>query len=752
MEYRRMTLINSKRLKYLQAENEELNSTLQRINDKEDKLIRLEEVIKKVYSDMSELNRQKEDYTKAIDKLKFEENDLKDELGKLKLEIDKLKEMKSDEQHNLLFTTSLIDNNKSITHITNEPSNGSIKNDEKFQAAGKRKKELETENTKLENQLSELGVILDTLDKEQTDLQEIINEKNLELENLNGPVFNKKRQELINLDEKISLLKENETKTVNEFEKRIRELSFKERVLKDSINSKNKELEKIEKHVQKNDKRMTLATEDNLISLIVEEQNLAESIKKKRHYLEEMGMTISSLKEEEQMLKTSLDSVKNELDEVGTVSSNSFELQNSISLLKEEENKLKGNVDILNQTEQLKKELISELNDKLSTSEIEFASLERDYEVKMNRLEEATIKLRKITGESAYKQKELLTLAQVVDDKTKKLKNLSAEITFSEEKIILLKNQIVNVENLQAKSEQKYKSDKETIIALKKDFMKLKEYLPLLERRKMEMKKGNSMLESRFKNMFQMYNKEINEANKKKSVLDQIIVKKEKDLDERDKVLFEKVAALNETERVLKLRQVEIGSFEDLLAVINEQTELLKNDLINLDDKAAAKKNANKELNSEAELLKEKINEYEKGLYAVLESSKKRYLKGEEKRTTLESEIKEYEHRLTELNYKIKESMNELVELQESLGRIKIEHEEHRSDISKLVPMKKKMQEEIDKNQVLLEKYTKIKEKLKAEQEAIKKRKDHTADREFTPVSNSEKFQNEKDLSKIFKL
>ena len=140
MEYRRMTLINSKRLKYLQAENEELNSTLQRINDKEDKLIRLEEVIKKVYSDMSELNRQKEDYTKAIDKLKFEENDLKDELGKLKLEIDKLREMKSDEQHNLLFTTSLIDNNKSITHIANEPSNGSTKIDEELQAAGKRKK------------------------------------------------------------------------------------------------------------------------------------------------------------------------------------------------------------------------------------------------------------------------------------------------------------------------------------------------------------------------------------------------------------------------------------------------------------------------------------------------------------------------------------------------------------------------------------------------------------------------------------
>ncbi len=49
-----MTLINSKKLKALQAENEELINNLNwylrdgsRINDQEDKLIRLEEMIKK---------------------------------------------------------------------------------------------------------------------------------------------------------------------------------------------------------------------------------------------------------------------------------------------------------------------------------------------------------------------------------------------------------------------------------------------------------------------------------------------------------------------------------------------------------------------------------------------------------------------------------------------------------------------------------------------------------------------------------
>ncbi len=204
----------------------------------------------------------------------------------------------------------------------------------------------------------------------------------------------------------------------------------------------------------------TSTNEDNLISLIVEEQNLVDSITKKRRYLEEMEMKISSLKDDEQMLKASVEAGKKELGEIGSISGNSINLQNSISLLKEEEGELRGKLDLLNQAEQIKKDLISELNDKLSANEIKFAALEKDYEEKANQLEKTTLKLRKITGESTYKQKELLTLAQVVDDKTKILKNLSAEISFSEGKINSLKKETIKIENLQAEAEQKYESRK----------------------------------------------------------------------------------------------------------------------------------------------------------------------------------------------------------------------------------------------------------------------------------------------------
>ena len=38
-------------------------------------------------------------------------------------------------------------------------------------------------------------------------------------------------------------------------------------------------------------------------------------------------------------------------------------------------------------------------------------------------MEEASIKLRKISGEGAYKKKELLKLTEVVNEKNQKLKN-----------------------------------------------------------------------------------------------------------------------------------------------------------------------------------------------------------------------------------------------------------------------------------------------------------------------------------------
>jgi chromosome segregation ATPase len=224
--------------------------------------------------------------------------------------------------------------------------------------------------------------------------------------------------------------------------------------------------------------------------------------------------------------------------------------------------------------------------------------------------------------------------------------------------------------------------------------------------------------------MFQKFNNEMNEINKKRTVLEQIIRKKDLEIEEKDQMLFEKISALEESERILSMRQAEIDSFEELLRVIDEKKEQLKNDLLKLDSQAIERKNINKDLKTETDFILRKKVLVEQGLEEMLGTMNNKFVDTRERRYKVDKEIKDHEDRLSELNQKISDSMNELVELQNSISSIKIEHEDHRGQIMKLAAMKKKLNDEIAKNQQLLKKYQKIREKLKIEQSLARGRKD----------------------------
>ena len=147
----------------------------------------------------------------------------------------------------------------------------------------------------------------------------------------------------------------------------------------------------------------------------------------------------------------------------------------------------------------------------------------------------------------------------------------------------------------------------------------------------------------------------------------------------------------------------------------------MKDELLNLDTKATGQRNLISDLQLETELLQKKKIAVENNLQEVLYSMNNKLKRTTDNEIKLNSEIKEYENRLTELNTSIKESMTELVDLQTSLTNIKLEHEEHRTGITKFVSMKKKLQQEISKHQAVLEKYRKINEKIKFEQAMMQK-------------------------------
>ncbi len=65
---------------------------------------------------------------------------------------------------------------------------------------------------------------------------------------------------------------------------------------------------------------------------------------------------------------------------------------------------------------------------------------------------------------------------------------------------------------------------------------------------------------------------------------------------------------------------------------------------------------------------------------------------------------------------KITSAMQEYVELQESIKSFKVEFEESKTGVAKLLAMRKKLQSEISKHQIVLQRYQKIREKIKSDQ------------------------------------
>jgi chromosome segregation ATPase len=96
------------------------------------------------------------------------------------------------------------------------------------------------------------------------------------------------------------------------------------------------------------------------------------------------------------------------------------------------------------------------------------------------------------------------------------------------------------------------------------------------------------------------------------------------------------------------------------------------------------------------------------------------YGKSKERNVKFEKELAYYEDQLQDYRTKISDSLKELDEIKVSVGSLKIEREEYKGNLGKMNTLKKKLQEEILKHQVILQRYQKMREKLKLEQAAGK--------------------------------
>ena len=282
-----MVIINSKRLHALKKENDELRAYVQKMSDKHCTISSLDETIKKIRSELSDLQAQQLSYVNSIERLKESEKTSLLESEKLNKELSNLRELKEEEQNSITFLSDQISRftgNKVMGRKKSKEK--SCSEDSKEQGinlgdAERKKAELQRETNELENKLKDLyNRIVDLTDHEKT-LLHSIDKKSKQLDAIESYRLIDAKAELDEIESKISNVKRIEKKTMEEFQQRIKKLSQKEKELQDKVSLKFRELEKIQEKAPENIFHLQKYPNNKIRELIAEEQKLINSIESK---------------------------------------------------------------------------------------------------------------------------------------------------------------------------------------------------------------------------------------------------------------------------------------------------------------------------------------------------------------------------------------------------------------------------------------------------------------------------------------
>lgn len=642
-----MGLFNSKELKKLRAENEELKTKFERTITKEKNIQHLDEVLKKLRIEVSDLNKQKQSIVDSISSIEMEEVHKKESMREINNRIEHLHSLKQELESQIFEYTirsedlkKELDNHKSFNYEAETITHGD--NFSEYLQPEEEKIKIE-EIKELDDLISTAKLNNEQLDDEENKLNSARLEKLKEIEDLQD-----KAKEYITILDDI----ESKIKMGNE---RIRQLKE-------------------------------------------EEENLTDELVKKQQEISVVESRMKSLEEE------------------------FLESERKLQILKEDERNLLGKVDDLKEIETTKLNKVRELDFLISEKDEIKSAIESEHQKLMNELNESKDILNQ--AQSQYetfledfrtRKKELFDTEQSLNIKAQRLSSVNVELMDLQKKNDGLKSELSELEQLRNTVKTEIQKEKEVAEKFNLQNKKLVELVPLLEKRKEEIEQSNALLEERFSVMFQKFNNELNEINRKRNLLEQIVVQKEKDVDEKDQLLFEKIAALEESESVLNTRKIEMESLEQIVESLKEQKEIYKTDLTKMEEEVIERKNFNNEVKLETELLVTKKNTLEKNLQDLLNLMNESYSRSKERNNKFESELNFYEERLQDFRNKIAASMKELEDLRNTVSSLKMEKHEYKNSVEKLGLLKKKLQEEILKHQNVLQRYQRIREKLRIE-------------------------------------
>ena len=238
-----MSLLNSKKIKELESENESLKNHIEDFHEKENRLKQFEELIKNARHEYADIISKKDQTAQKLEGLEKDKTKLLGELNKISIELKQLREMKFTEQNQLsLLEKAFINPNPADTEEENF-SKSKLTLTSEIEAAEKRKNDIALDIFNLRRKYDNLYIKISESKKILEKINADIEKKKEEINNL----MDRQRTLLQSKDERIhpETVNQNGEETKN----KILALTEQESKLLENITAYKKQLNELEKQI-----------------------------------------------------------------------------------------------------------------------------------------------------------------------------------------------------------------------------------------------------------------------------------------------------------------------------------------------------------------------------------------------------------------------------------------------------------------------------------------------------------------------
>ena len=476
-----MSILNNRKLKELQSENEDLKKRMDGLAEKENHLKRFDELVKKARIEYAEIATKKDQTAQKLEVLDRDKAKLFSELNKISHEIKQLREIKLTEHNQVLSLSNALGNSNQLADDKNDNSAKSkLLHLNEIEAADKRKNDIALETFMIRKKFEEIN-------NKITDGKRILDRLNAEIE--------KKKEEMSSLIESQKVVSKGRNESFNltfeeqdadKIQVRIAKLSSQEEKLTKKLKSRKKQLDelnqKIEEkkliasnEVERNDSLSRLSQTESLkkeylleleIKIEAQEALLAsvnEECKAKTELYNELKSDNEQLIEDLQSGKEKLAEL-NESIEIETIRLS--DLDYSLNILEEEFDKLSKDI---SEKMTIKEEFDLQINEKI-TQKIELEDVLKELRETTSILAQLKNDIEKGSGQSAKRFTGVLQYySSMINDNYKKKANL--------EKVLNQKEKEFKEKQLRIEEKQSVLEKMENLLFVRHQRLKLFEDL-----------------------------------------------------------------------------------------------------------------------------------------------------------------------------------------------------------------------------------------------------------------------------------